>query len=94
MEKHFLDDEELSTFVLRDIKEIHEPLISILKVMEVDELGEVTLLNLMTGFSETTTKEEMHSKYKILNGENLQKIFYFVYSTHDIIDDLTGEPNH
>lgn len=86
MAKLFHEEDSIHTFVMRDIKESHEPIMCILKVMEVDDDQVITLLNLMTGFAEKTTKEKILKDYKTVDGENLQSIFKYVYTTHDIIE--------
>lgn len=84
MAKQFLDDDDILTFVMRDLKQVHEPLFSILKIMEITEEGTVILLNLMTGMGEKTTKDEILEKYQVLKGENLQKHFTYVYQSHGV----------
>lgn len=91
MGKQFYEESSLSCFVLRDIKSIHEPLISILKIVEEDD-DTVTLVNLMTGFVEKTTKDRMYIDYNKLTGEELQRAFEYVHTTHEpvFIDDVEG----
>lgn len=84
-EKLFHAEDSLALFVLRDIKNIHEPLVSILKIVSDD--GEtLTLVNLMTGFAEKTTKDRIYIDYNKLSGEELQKAFEYVHSTHQQLE--------
>lgn len=84
MAKQFVDNESLASFVIREIRHAHEPIISILKIVESLENGDIILLNLMTGLAERATKESISSDYKSVTGKVLQETFMFIYDTHGL----------
>lgn len=82
MEKH-ISDKIITSFVMRKILKMSEPLISILKVIETDPENDViSLYNIMTGLPETVTLEEYLEYYRPINEKNLEKEFAFVYEAH------------
>lgn len=87
MEKRFFDIEHMTSFVMRDIKKIEEPLITILKVLTINEdTDEVVLFNLQNGELEHTTSEKLFKDYQAITAEKLQKTFLFSFNTYGIQD--------
>jgi len=86
MAKQFLDEESLHSFVVRKTQYSYEPLMSILKIMEIYDDDTIVLLNLMTGLGETTTKDSITKDYETVSGPTLQKFFSWVYETHSSLD--------
>lgn len=87
MAKQFLDEDSLFSFVVRKTQYSYEPLISILKIIEVYDDDTIVLFNLMTGLGETTTKELITKDYETVTGDSLHKLFLWIYDAHkDAVD--------
>jgi hypothetical protein len=82
MGKQYLDDDDLSTFVIRKTMAAYEPLMSVLKIAEIMEDGSIILMNLMTGLGEHTTMEDISNDYDSLTPKTLQEYFNWVYESH------------
>lgn len=82
MGKQYLNDDCLSSFVIRKTESAFEPLMSILKIAEIMDDGTVILMSMMTGLGESTSLDDINKDYDHITGESLQEYFNWVYESH------------